>query len=127
MSGKSSGWIVKCSSRDYTSERALPGSSAKTGGNVCENLSRLPAIVWIRWSFGGSPPQWSSSNGLKSVKITFVLPMYLNSPSGGFKVVYEYANRLQERGHKVSVVHPRNIERRSGASEIVKSLAWPIK
>lgn len=39
--------------------------------------------------------------------ITFVLPGWsINKPVGGFKVVYEYANRLSERGHQVNVVHP---------------------
>ncbi len=43
------------------------------------------------------------------MKVTFVLPMYLTSPSGGFKVVYEYANRLAALGHQIAIVHPRNI------------------
>jgi glycosyltransferase involved in cell wall biosynthesis len=30
-------------------------------------------------------------------------------PSGGFRVVYEYANRLANRGHQVTVVHPRTL------------------
>jgi glycosyltransferase involved in cell wall biosynthesis len=39
--------------------------------------------------------------------ITFVLPGWsIHKPIGGFKVVYEYANRLSERGHQVNVVHP---------------------
>lgn len=61
------------------------------------------------------------------MKITFVLPMYLDSPSGGFKVVYEYANRLQERGHQVTVVHPRNLEPQYEIKELVKSLFWDTK
>ena len=41
------------------------------------------------------------------MRITFVLPGWsLRKPIGGFKVVYEYANRLSERGHMVNVVHP---------------------
>ncbi len=39
--------------------------------------------------------------------ITFVLPSWsIHTPIGGFKVVYEYANRLSERGHQINVVHP---------------------
>ncbi len=39
--------------------------------------------------------------------ITFVLPGWsIEKPIGGFKVVYEYANRLSERGHRINVVHP---------------------
>jgi glycosyltransferase involved in cell wall biosynthesis len=39
--------------------------------------------------------------------ITFILPGWtINKPVGGFKVVYEYANGLSERGHKVNIIHP---------------------
>jgi glycosyltransferase involved in cell wall biosynthesis len=38
--------------------------------------------------------------------ITFLLPLAGTHPIGGFKVVYEYANFLASRGHRVSVVHP---------------------
>jgi glycosyltransferase involved in cell wall biosynthesis len=53
--------------------------------------------------------------------------MFLDSPSGGFKVVYEYANRLQERGHQVSVVHPRNLEPQLGLKQKAKSFLWILK
>lgn len=39
--------------------------------------------------------------------ITFLLPCYPWVPMGGFRVVYEYANRLVDRGHQVNVVHAR--------------------
>lgn len=42
----------------------------------------------------------------KSLSITFVLPGEGTLPSGGPKVVYEYANALAHRGHRVTVVHP---------------------
>lgn len=61
------------------------------------------------------------------MKITFVLPMYLAVPSGGFKVVYEYANRLQARGHQITVVHPRNETPQRGAAQFLKSRLWPYK
>ena len=44
------------------------------------------------------------------MKISFLLPCYAWSPSGGFKVVYEYANQLVARGHEVSVIHPRRLK-----------------
>jgi glycosyltransferase involved in cell wall biosynthesis len=44
------------------------------------------------------------------MKINFLLPCYAWGPSGGFKVVYEYANRLVARGHQVSVIHPRRLK-----------------
>lgn len=38
--------------------------------------------------------------------ITFVLPGPSKQPVGGYKVVYEYANRLASGGHRVRVIHP---------------------
>src|SRR5579862_580704 len=43
------------------------------------------------------------------MRITFLMPCYMWVPSGGFRVVYEYANRLANRGHHVTVVHPRTL------------------
>lgn len=40
------------------------------------------------------------------MRITFVLPCDGGKPAGGFKVVYEYANRLAEGGCSVSIIHP---------------------
>lgn len=40
------------------------------------------------------------------MKITFILPGSSRFPVGGYKVVYEYANHLTDRGHTVTVVHP---------------------
>jgi L-malate glycosyltransferase len=45
-----------------------------------------------------------------AMRITFLLPGYVWAPSGGPKVVYEYANRLVRRGHEVAVIHPRRLE-----------------
>ena len=44
------------------------------------------------------------------MRITFLLPSYVWAPSGGPRVVYEYANRLGSRGHQVTVVHPRRLK-----------------
>ena len=41
------------------------------------------------------------------MRITFILPVFSRSPAGGFRVVYEYANRLVARGDQVTVVHER--------------------
>lgn len=43
------------------------------------------------------------------MKISFLLPCYCWVPSGGFRVVYEYANQLVARGHSVTVIHPRRL------------------
>ncbi len=42
------------------------------------------------------------------MRVTFVLPVEVDKPVGGFKVVYEYANRLAQRGHAITVVHRNN-------------------
>lgn len=56
---------------------------------------------------GGSETKEGNRGGRGAlVKIAFLLPTPSRSPVGGFKVVYEYANRLAERGHDLSVVHP---------------------
>lgn len=44
------------------------------------------------------------------MRITILLPSTGNTPVGGFKVVYEYANHLVTRGHSVTVVHPAMLE-----------------
>ena len=38
------------------------------------------------------------------MKITFCLPSFAEHPIGGFKMVFEYANRLSKNGHKVNIV-----------------------
>lgn len=40
-----------------------------------------------------------------SKRITFVLPGASGDPTGGARIVYEYANRLSRKGHRVCVVH----------------------
>ena len=44
------------------------------------------------------------------MRITFLMPGDHSFPSGGFRVVYEYANRLVSRGHQVTVLHPRKLK-----------------
>ncbi|WP_447770484.1 glycosyltransferase family 4 protein [Sphingobacterium faecium] len=39
------------------------------------------------------------------MKYNFVLPFYTKVPSGGTKIMYEYANRLALLGHEVTVYH----------------------
>jgi glycosyltransferase involved in cell wall biosynthesis len=39
------------------------------------------------------------------MKVNFLLPTPGHHPVGGYKVIYEYANGLAERGHKVTVTH----------------------
>lgn len=43
---------------------------------------------------------------MKGLRITFLLPGSGHLPTGGAKVVYEYANHLSRKGHRVTLVHP---------------------
>jgi glycosyltransferase involved in cell wall biosynthesis len=43
---------------------------------------------------------------MKGLRVTFLLPGSGHLPTGGGKVVYEYANYLSRRGHRVNLVHP---------------------
>jgi glycosyltransferase involved in cell wall biosynthesis len=42
---------------------------------------------------------------MTSLDINIVLPFLTTKPGGGTKIMYEYANRLSERGHRVIVIH----------------------
>jgi glycosyltransferase involved in cell wall biosynthesis len=42
---------------------------------------------------------------MRPLRITFILPFPVTKPVGGAKIMYEYANRLQERGHQVVILH----------------------
>lgn len=40
------------------------------------------------------------------MKISFILPLPNDKPVGGFRVVYEYAERLAGRGHAITIYYP---------------------
>jgi L-malate glycosyltransferase len=61
------------------------------------------------------------------MKITFLMPCYMWVPSGGFRVVYEYANRLVARGHHVTVVHPRHLKLAPPALDTRKTLRTHVR
>lgn len=43
------------------------------------------------------------------MKITFILPKLTRNPTGGGKIVYQYANALASAGHSVEVLHPETL------------------
>jgi len=43
------------------------------------------------------------------LRITFLLPPTGPIPTGGSRIIYEYADRLQARGHEVRVLHVTNL------------------
>ena len=42
----------------------------------------------------------------KSTKINFILPFKPRRPAGGFRIMYEYANRLVQEGYDVHLTYP---------------------
>jgi glycosyltransferase involved in cell wall biosynthesis len=58
------------------------------------------------------------------MKITFVFAGWPRRPIGGFKVVYEYANRLSEKEHEVCIVHSLITDPRQ--SSLVKKIVAPV-
>lgn len=42
---------------------------------------------------------------MKTLRINIILPFVPTKPGGGSRIMYEYANRLQQRGHQVTVIH----------------------
>jgi glycosyltransferase involved in cell wall biosynthesis len=54
------------------------------------------------------------------LKVTFILPGAGYDPVGGFKVVYEYANRLVDRGHRVSIVHAAQLRQDTSLKEKIR-------
>ncbi|MCL2259848.1 MAG: glycosyltransferase family 4 protein [Fibromonadales bacterium] len=46
------------------------------------------------------------------MKINFLLPCFGTRPLGGFRIVYQYANKLAENGHKVSIIYASGRESR---------------
>ena len=42
-------------------------------------------------------------------RITFLLSHSGQKPIGGFKIIYEYANRLTQRGWHVTIIHPSSL------------------
>jgi glycosyltransferase involved in cell wall biosynthesis len=53
------------------------------------------------------------------MKIVFLLPQEGSRPAGGFKVVYEYANRLARRHHTVQVLHVAQLFPRHAAPSLI--------
>lgn len=57
------------------------------------------------------------------MKICFLLPGSSPVPTGGPKNIYEHANRLAAKGHKVTIVHAAYVTRRSGLRGALRAIA----
>ena len=42
---------------------------------------------------------------MKKLNISIILPYPVTKPSGGPKIMYEYANKLSQNGHQVTIYH----------------------
>jgi|694.fasta_scaffold67636_8 hypothetical protein len=58
------------------------------------------------------------------MKINFILPFYPRFPIGGFKVQYEYASQLAERGNQVTVIHSRSLVPATQVGDRIKGHIW---
>jgi len=58
------------------------------------------------------------------MRVVFLLPGRSPRPAGGFKVVYEHANRLTADGHRVAVVHPWSCEAPASPAERWRGRLW---
>ena len=62
------------------------------------------------------------------LRIQFITPAYTPLPTGGLRVVLEYADFLAARGHSVTIVAPRSLSPHPAtAITALKSRLWPIK
>lgn len=61
------------------------------------------------------------------MKIGFLLPMQSVRPAGGYRVVYEYANRLTKAGHEVTVVHPRSCAPAASPRQWLGARSWAAR
>ncbi len=57
------------------------------------------------------------------MRITFILPGFIRIPMGGVKIVQEYANRLAQRGHAVTLVYPLELKTGNRFYDLKKKLS----
>jgi glycosyltransferase involved in cell wall biosynthesis len=63
----------------------------------------------------------------EAMRIAFLLPVRSTRPTGGYKVVYEYANRLTRDGHTVAVVHPFDCRPPDSLRVSLRAWRWVAK
>jgi glycosyltransferase involved in cell wall biosynthesis len=61
---------------------------------------------------------------VQPARIAFCLPSYSSHAIGGYRIVYEYANRLAALGHEVAVLHVVPSMRFEGADRWLRRGAW---
>ncbi len=62
------------------------------------------------------------------MRITIILPFPVTKPVGGPKIMYEYANRLAERGHSVTIYHSIKRPFKNSATPLwIKQLLFALR
>jgi glycosyltransferase involved in cell wall biosynthesis len=62
------------------------------------------------------------------MRVNFVLPLFIREPIGGYKVIYDHANFLVSRGHRVRIILPRSPATESlGFFGQLKGWAWALR
>ncbi|MBM7321314.1 glycosyltransferase family 4 protein [Streptococcus suis] len=62
------------------------------------------------------------------MKLTFCLPEISQVPMGGYKIIFEYANRLVDRGHEVSIVFlTHTVWNRLTNNSFIKSIVGQLR
>lgn len=60
-------------------------------------------------------------------RITFVLPGFTDTAVGGYKIVYEYANRLERKGFHVTIYYPQKALEMNSLLQALRPLSWKYK
>ena len=58
------------------------------------------------------------------MKIAFVLPWISNFPIGGYKIVYEYCNRLNDLGFNITIIYTYNYRREKDWRNVLRRYRW---
>lgn len=62
------------------------------------------------------------------MRINFIMPAYLWTPAGGYKVVYDHANYLATRGHQVRILFPRaTTSAPNGLVRLLRDWRWAAR
>lgn len=59
--------------------------------------------------------------------ITFVMPDYPKEPTGGYRIVFQYANELVKKGYKLNIIFPSILKKVPIDRGIFNHIKWFIK
>ncbi len=63
------------------------------------------------------------------MRVNFILPTFIREPIGGYKVIYDHANFLVSRGHRVRIIFPHSATAEPfwGLEGQLRGWAWALK